>query len=1164
LGWRVLFLRKEDEAESAFAASHCWSLRFLHHMKRELDGLYHPATEGDVQALVRQAIREGKQLRVRGSLHSPATRVMTDAWLAGRPRDAVDLSLDRLDAVIIDSEARTVRVQGGCRLGRDPRDPSGRSTLASGLCPQLDQAGFALRVLGGITHQTIAGYLATGSAGGSFTRSLHDDLLAVRLVTGDGELLELNREDGARFFAAATSLGLLGVVTEVTLRVVPRFWVVGQERTLNRADAPFTLSATGPRSLEFYFQQHDFARVLWWPQPKVDRLVLWTADARDWSERPDSPVPYHAMPPLLGSSVPTQVAAAVALRAIGDRPQRLTRWLERKLGGRRLQPLMERGLARVYRAFVEPGTQAFSDTWWRAMPQDDSIEEALLPVDMTEVWVPVARAPEALDWLQHLLTRRGFLHSGTFAIELYPGPKSDCLLSPGCEGPAIRINPFFLRVGAAEERAHFFEPFFELAQRFGGRHHWGKHLPPRAVSRDFPQAARFLEVRAQLDPHGLFLTDSLRAHVLGEGSARAEPVQQTPLGRTPFRIQPVDARFFDQAPELVVASAPLRSSPEKVLEVWASNPADYVRGCTHFRMLSGSFDEAGAVAEETVAGLSLRMRVLCFRAAREHAVSVERLNLPFARRFGIDLRIVDGRAVLRFAVELQPALARFAPLIRPGVEWFAAGLLEDTLAEAQRREAAVAPSPTVGGWTVQSSYSGLHSVLAEHHAVSSVAEAARVLANASRQGRRVVVRGAGLSFDRHALLGDVSLSLRGLAAISVDLDECTVTAQAGARWVDVVRACEPHGLMPVIVPSSSDITVAGSASVNSMSRFSPVWGREGRSVRRLELLTVGGERVLASRACNPELFYAAVGGLGQVGVVLSVTYQLLPQAAPMRVRSRVEKVRGLDTLGTQLACPQSLAPNARTRFAVVSFTDGGERRVLLTSCDYVDHHELYTMLPHRPGGVGRIPLELALHWHPPAGQAFWNYAFETYVEAERDYIDDLYGFTFFMDGNNRARRTALALGLPFRVAQQAWALPVAKGDATLSAFIDGARRASQSAGLALSLVDVLTLPRDEPFVFSATACEPMHVVTLTWEGLASAAQAGAVREVCVDLSSEALAQGGRVHLTKNVFARPAELRAMYREELRALSAAKQAVDPTGVLGSDFVDALFGRISATPG
>src|SRR5690606_23908365 len=127
---------------------------------------------------------------------------------------------------------------GGCRFGFDPRDPTGRSSEANGLCPQLEARGLALPLLGGVTHQTVAGYLATGSSGGSLRWSLNDAVRSLRLVDGRGEVREIRRGDPL-FAAAGVSLGLLGVVTEVTFECEPRFDVIGEERVTAAANAEF-------------------------------------------------------------------------------------------------------------------------------------------------------------------------------------------------------------------------------------------------------------------------------------------------------------------------------------------------------------------------------------------------------------------------------------------------------------------------------------------------------------------------------------------------------------------------------------------------------------------------------------------------------------------------------------------------------------------------------------------------------------------------------------------------------------------------------------------------------------------------------------------------------------------------------------------------------------
>ena len=50
----------------------------------------------------------------------------------------------------------------------------------------------------------------------------------------------------------------------------------------------------------------------------------------------------------------------------------------------------------------------------------------------------------------------------------------------------------------------------------------------------------------------------------------------------------------------------------------------------------------------------------------------------------------------------------------------------------------------------------------------------------------------------------------------------------------------------------------------------------------------------------------------------------------------------------------------------------------------------------------------------------------------------------------------------------------------------------------------------------------------------------------------------RVHLIKNVLAGPEDIRAMYAGSLDAFYAVKDKYDQNGLIGSAFVERLFGR------
>src|SRR4051794_3555650 len=201
-------------------------------------GLHRPASEDEIRELVRWARLRGQQVRVRGTGHSVDEAIFTSARLAGRRGDGIDMVLDRYAGIEFDDESMQVTVQAGCRLGADPRDGSGRATVRAGLCWQLEQRGWALPITAGVTRQTGAGFIMTGSAGGSREHALDRQVVALRVIDADGEVNEVAR--GTELFeAAGVSLGLLGIVSTVTFQCVERFDVEGTEQVVHVENAPF-------------------------------------------------------------------------------------------------------------------------------------------------------------------------------------------------------------------------------------------------------------------------------------------------------------------------------------------------------------------------------------------------------------------------------------------------------------------------------------------------------------------------------------------------------------------------------------------------------------------------------------------------------------------------------------------------------------------------------------------------------------------------------------------------------------------------------------------------------------------------------------------------------------------------------------------------------------
>jgi xylitol oxidase len=165
-------------------------------------GLHFPETTGQVQELVRRT----NKIKVLGSRHS-------FNHIADTPGNQI--SLERFERVYaLDHERHTVTVGAGVRYGQ--------------LCRQLHGEGYALSNLASLPHISVAGACATATHGsGERNGNLATIVSAIELVTADGEVVVLSRdqrnEQGDQFQGAVVGLGGLGVVTKLTLDIVPAF-----------------------------------------------------------------------------------------------------------------------------------------------------------------------------------------------------------------------------------------------------------------------------------------------------------------------------------------------------------------------------------------------------------------------------------------------------------------------------------------------------------------------------------------------------------------------------------------------------------------------------------------------------------------------------------------------------------------------------------------------------------------------------------------------------------------------------------------------------------------------------------------------------------------------------------------------------------------------------
>ena len=218
-----------------------------------------PASTEEVQEFLQRtagAQAESNKVQcVGGGLSFSGIQLADDAHMLTLHRMNKLLRIEKLADGSGDAE---VTVQAGTRI----RD----------LVLELDHHGLAMVNLGATANQTIAGACATGTHGtGTALGALAASIRGLQIVSASGRMERLRSDSTSEnertlFAAAATGLGRMGVVTEVTVHVVPQ-WKMKMEQTPYALES---LLADLPRLL----QEHPRLQWSWEPYTLNATLVV--------------------------------------------------------------------------------------------------------------------------------------------------------------------------------------------------------------------------------------------------------------------------------------------------------------------------------------------------------------------------------------------------------------------------------------------------------------------------------------------------------------------------------------------------------------------------------------------------------------------------------------------------------------------------------------------------------------------------------------------------------------------------------------------------------------------------------------------------------------------------------------------------------------------------
>ncbi|MCA5924437.1 D-arabinono-1,4-lactone oxidase [Curtobacterium oceanosedimentum] len=353
--------------------------------------------------------------------------------VADAPGVLLDLTAIPTD-LVVDSDRQTATLGAGTRYGV--------------VAPDLDRAGAALHNMGSLPHISVGGAVATGTHGsGTALGSLSTAVRAFEVIGPDGSVRTVDRDDPT-FDGAVLHLGLLGIVTRVTLDVEPAYRM----------------------------RQDAYGSIPW---------DTFTAHVAEVHAAADSVCSYT----VFGDQVSEVLLKTRVPVDADDVPVP-----EELFGAPRLPGAPGDDHRTARDGSVGP--------WWDRLPH---FPIGSVPSHGSEVqsehFVPLRHAAAALDALRGLADRiQPHLH----VSELRTMAADDLWLSPS-QGEDVLCIAFTWKKHPAEVAALLPDLEARLAP-FGGRPHWGKmsSLDGAAIAALYPRLADFRDLVARADPERTF------------------------------------------------------------------------------------------------------------------------------------------------------------------------------------------------------------------------------------------------------------------------------------------------------------------------------------------------------------------------------------------------------------------------------------------------------------------------------------------------------------------------------------------------------------------------------------------------------------------------------------------------------------------------------------
>ena len=410
-----------------------------------------PQTESELQQVVQSAQASGRRVKAVGSGHSFTAIAVSEEVL-------VDLS-DYDEIIAIDKINQTVTVQSGIQLSK--------------LNQALYENSLAMQNLGDIAYQTIAGAISTSTHGtGAKFTGIANQVVALRIVLADSSIVECSANVNAQLFSCArVGLGALGLISTVTLKVVPAFNLAVIEEPMRVDDVL--------QNLDMHIDSNDHFEFFWVPH------TGWALTKRN--NRNNLPIePMSKMSHWYSKTLMENYAFGAVCMLGKARPSLIPK---------------------LAKALPSSGRNEYSDASHKVFAS-----KRIIKFYEMEYAIPREACAEALNRVRRMVTDSGFFLN--FPVEVRFTAPDEIPLSTASNRESAYIA---VHIYKGMNYVPYFKEVESIMNSYQGRPHWGKlHFQSAAtLASRYPQWDVFQAVRNQVDPQRMFSNQYLET-VLGK------------------------------------------------------------------------------------------------------------------------------------------------------------------------------------------------------------------------------------------------------------------------------------------------------------------------------------------------------------------------------------------------------------------------------------------------------------------------------------------------------------------------------------------------------------------------------------------------------------------------------------------------------------------------